>query len=92
MGFTALNSECKDTVTALVSRPYDQIFYLSEPTGKEIDKEHGFRVIDLVKEAKDQWTSDDPFPGDPYKSKIFPKHYSDHDPIHFQIKAEDDDD
>jgi exonuclease III len=91
-GFTALNSECKDTVTALVSRPYDQIFYLSEPTGKEIDKEHGFGVIDLVKEAKDQWTSDDPFPGHPYKSKIFPKHYSDHDPIHFQIKVEDDDD
>lgn len=93
-GWTALNDECRDTATAKVKRPYDHVFYLDNSSGKEIDKEFDLHVINLVDHMRDDWKAwrEDTYPGDPYTSKKFPKYYSDHHPIHFQIKLVADDD
>jgi hypothetical protein len=93
--FVALNDECRDTVPAPPSRPYDQVFYHSDTTGNEIDTSFDLKVIDLVKEMEAEWEEDFPneaYPGSPYKSKKFPKYYSDHNPVHFRILVVEDDD
>jgi len=48
---------------------------------------------DSVKAMKDKWAVEgEDYPGKPYKSKIFPKYYSDHNPVHFRILVVKDDD
>lgn len=92
-GFTSLNDECRDTATSPAARPYDHVMYRKDVT-KEIDGAFDLKVIDLVEKMSDRWdeVGNGTYPGKPYKSKIFPKYFSDHHPIHFRVETGVDDD
>lgn len=59
----------------------------------EIDGQFDLGVIDLIVEMKPYWSSNDPYPGDPYGHDQFRKYFSDHHPVVFRMvmPAADDD-
>jgi hypothetical protein len=92
-GFVSLNDECRPTNTNVNGpKPYDHVMYNPTYT-TEIDEEFDLEVINLIEEMKPKWTSDTPYPGDPYVHNNFRMVYSDHHPVVFRmaIPAEDDD-
>lgn len=84
-GYLSLNDECRATNTNPASpKPYDHVMY--DPTKMaEIDTDFDLVVVDLVAVMHDLWSSEEPYPGDPYDHNEFRKHYSDHDPVEFRI-------
>lgn len=90
-GFTALNDECRDTTTALSSKPFDHVFVLDESMDF-VDRQFDIEVIDLVNAMRSRWSGPGAYPGDPYKARVFPQFYSDHHPVHFQLVTAPDDD
>lgn len=92
-GLLSLNDECRDTVPSKGSKPYDHVMFAPERT-TEIDRTYDLHVIDLVKEMRPRWSvvGNGVYPGSPYKSRIFPKYFSDHHPVHFRISIKTDDD
>ena len=85
-GYISLNDEYRPTNTNVHSRkPFDHVMYRPEYT-PEIDTSYDLVVIDLVKEMKDDWTKNIPYPGKPYIHDQFRQYYSDHDPVVFRIK------
>lgn len=93
VGWASLNDECRDTVPSKADRPYDHVLYRPALT-KEIDHQFDFRVLDLVQRMEARWVSvgNGAYPGRPYKSKVFPKYFSDHHPVHFRLLVIQDDD
>ena len=85
--FKSLNDECRDTVPSVMNRPYDHVMYRPDLT-QAVDSHYDMVVIDLVQSVRHRWSvvGDGPYPGEPYKSRIFPKYFSDHNPINFRIK------
>lgn len=92
-GLMSLNDECRDTVPSNASKPYDHVMFAPERT-TEIDRTYDLRVIDLVKKMRPRWSvvGNGAYPGSPYKSRIFPKYFSDHHPVHFRVIIKSDDD
>lgn len=94
-GYASLNWRCDSTSTSRIGRPFDHVVYDSENLieGAEI---FGFGITNLVPTVATRWPTvrktSGPFPGEPYRSKIFPKYYSDHNPIHFNLRVDIDDD
>lgn len=90
-GFISLNDECYRTNTLINNKadggakPYDHIMYKPSETSEEIDENFDVVVLDLVDLMKEFWTSNDPYPGDPYDHNLFKQYYSDHHPIVFRI-------
>lgn len=90
-GYASLNKDCQTTNTNLNGpRPYDHVIYNVGSTGDEIGG--FFEVVNLIEAVRPLWTSDDPFPGDPYDHNTFRSRFSDHHPIRFQIEVGSDDD
>lgn len=85
--FVSLNDECRDTVPSKADRPYDHVMYRPDLT-KSVNLDYDMAVQDLVSAVRHRWAviGNGPYPGEPYKSKIFPKYFSDHNPIDFRIK------
>jgi len=83
-GYVSLNRTCLPTNTNVNGpKPYDHVLYQPSFTGREIGT--AFQVVNLVEAMRPFWTSSAPFPGDPYKHDEFRKHYSDHDPVAFEL-------
>lgn len=91
--FVSLNDECRDTVPSTANKPYDHVLYRPDLT-QHVDTRYDMVVEDLVEAVRHRWTviGDGPYPGDPYKSRIFPRYFSDHNPISFRITDGVDDD
>ena len=92
-GYLSLNDECRKTNTSRkTDKPYDHVMYNTTYSAGMIDTDFDLEVIDLVAVMKDYWTSEEPYPGDPYQSRVFNQDYSDHNPIVFKIIVENEDD
>ena len=91
-GYVSLNIECVPTNTNINGKkPYDHIFYNTSYT-KEVDKNAGMTVVNLIERCKPYWKNDKPYPGNPYNHNEFRKYYSDHHPVVFNINPTVDDD
>jgi len=88
-GFLSLNADCASTNTSANGRPYDHVLYRPESTTEVLGE---FTVIDLVDAMRSYWTSDAPYPGDPYDHNAFRVVYSDHHPIAFTLSTHGPDD
>lgn len=91
--FISLNDACVPTnVSPTGPKPYDHVMFDPRVT-REIDREFGFHVINLIEVMRPKWRGPDPYPGDPFQQNVFRFYYSDHNPVVFrlQIPAEDDD-
>ncbi len=89
-GFVSMNSDCWPTNTALGTQgPYDHVMYRPDDTGREIDEDYGFWIVDLLATMEDYWydSYSEPYPGDTtaYDHNLFCQHYSDHHPVEFRI-------
>ena len=84
--FVSLNDECRDTVPSKADRPYDHVMYRPDLTNIA-DMRYDMVVQDIVSAVRHRWSvvGNGPYPGEPYKSRIFPKYFSDHNPVDFQI-------
>lgn len=92
-GFVSLNNECRPTNTNVNGpKPYDHVMFSTTYT-TEIDRAYDMHVVNLLEELRDNWTSSEPYPGQPYDHNEFRKFYSDHHPVDFRltIPAVDDD-
>lgn len=90
--FSSLNASSLPTNTG-GGKPYDHVMYKESETGRDLDKDHGFVVLDLVDLMRGAWSDPAlPYPGQPYSSTLFPQYYSDHNPVVFQMKVGQSDD
>lgn len=91
-GYISLNIACVPTNTNVNGKkPYDHIFYNPSYT-TELNKTAGMTIINLIDRCKPYWTSDKPYPGEPYNHNQFRKYYSDHHPVVFYMDVVEDDD
>lgn len=92
-GYLSLNDECRKTNTTLgSSKPYDHVMYNTTYSVGMIDTDFDLQVVNLIEAMKDYWTSEEPYPGDPYDHNLFKQYYSDHHPVVFKIILESEDD
>ena len=62
-------------------------------SGDEVDKDFDFEVINLLDVMEDYWTSTvQSYPGKPYEHNRFRAFYSDHHPVVFHLKYQEEDD
>ena len=61
-----------------MNKPYDHVMYRPDLT-QAVDSHYDMVVVDLVQAVRHRWgvVGDGPYPGDPYKSRIFSKYFSD---------------
>jgi endonuclease/exonuclease/phosphatase family metal-dependent hydrolase len=84
-GFISLNNECRPTNTNVNGpKPYDHVMFSTTHT-TEIDRQYDMHVVNLLDEFRDNWTSTEPYPGQPYNHNEFRKFYSDHHPVDFRL-------
>ena len=91
--FISLNAACVPTnVNPSGPKPYDQVMFDPRYT-TEIDRNFGFKVVNLIEAMRSTWHGPDPYPGDPFQQNVFRFYYSDHNPVvfHIQVPAADDD-
>jgi hypothetical protein len=88
-GFVSLNANCEATNTTATPKPYDHVLYQPE-FSPEVQAE--LTIVDLVAAMRPFWTSDAPYPGDPYNHNAFRVVYSDHRPIVFTLWTDGPDD
>ncbi|BBE16300.1 hypothetical protein AQPE_0437 [Aquipluma nitroreducens] len=96
VNFKSLNFECKNTTTLqpneIKGKPYDHIMINRTFTWNEVDHNLGFKVINLIQACKPLWDENTPYPGEPYVHDEFRQHFSDHNPVYFQMIGTKDDD
>jgi hypothetical protein len=88
-GFVSLNAACQATNTARNRKPYDHVLLQPEFT---TEASGDLVVVDLASVMRPYWTSDEPYPGDPYDHNAFRVVYSDHCPIVFKLSTDEPDD
>jgi hypothetical protein len=91
-GFVSLNDTCLPTNTSKKGKPYDHVLYRPSFSNEELGMKDNFEIIDLVSTFKPLWNSDEPYPGDPYHHNKFRQYFSDHHPVTFNIRVNDNDD
>ena len=87
--FVSLNQACVPTNANPASpKPYDHVMFDPRYT-TEIDRDYGFKVVNLVEAMRLYWHQAEPYPGDPFQQNVFRFYYSDHDPVVFHIQVPD---
>jgi endonuclease/exonuclease/phosphatase family metal-dependent hydrolase len=90
--FISLNQACVPTnVNPSSPKPYDHVMFDPRFT-TEIDRNYGFKVVNLIEAMRPYWHQAEPYPGDPFQQNTFRFYYSDHDPVVFHIQVPDADD
>ncbi len=82
--FVSLNGACRATNTAPTGKPYDHVLYRP---AFSTEVESDLVIVDLAATMWPYWTSEQPYPGDPYDHNAFRVVYSDHCPIVFGLDS-----